>query len=382
VSESVNQLPTGWRWATLGDCAAEVRNGISTRPDEHGDVPIFRISAVRPMELRADDIRFLPGPRDQWSHYVVVPGDLLFTRYNGTRSLVGVCAVVPDSTPYRVYPDKLIRVRIDPRQAVPKYIEKAVHVGASRAAIDQSLKTSAGQVGISGAQLKEVPIPLAPLSLQSLIVEKIEALTAKSRRAKEALDAIAPLLERFRQSVLAAAFRGDLTKDWREQNPDVEPADQLLARIRRERRARWEQAELDRLRAKDKVPKGDEWKKKYVEPEPVDAAGLPELPTGWCWTSLDAVTDPARANRLRYSATGPRYARRRPSHSGAGYRQRRNRHRRAASLGIGRSRTVSADPVERRRCSALHHSGLAGCSRTARSCRREHRTRDREVGAR
>lgn len=125
---------------------------------------------------------------------------------------------------------------------------------------------------------------------QRRIVEKIEALTAKSRRAKEALDAIPPLLERFRQSVLAAAFRGDLTKDWREQNPDVEPADQLLARIRRERRARWEHAELERLRAKGKVPKGHEWKKKYVEPEPVDVDGLPELPTTWGWAAAEEVS--------------------------------------------------------------------------------------------
>jgi len=33
---------------------------------------------------------------------------------------------------------------------------------------------------------------------------------------------------------LAAAFRGDLTADWREQNPDVEPAEVLLNRINKE----------------------------------------------------------------------------------------------------------------------------------------------------
>ncbi len=43
------------------------------------------------------------------------------------------------------------------------------------------------------------------------------------------------MCDRFRQSVLTAAFRGDLTADWREQNPDVEPASVLLERIRAER---------------------------------------------------------------------------------------------------------------------------------------------------
>ncbi len=53
---------------------------------------------------------------------------------------------------------------------------------------------------------------------------KIEALQERSRKAREALAEVGPLLEQFRQSLLAAAFRGDLTADWRAANPNVEPA--------------------------------------------------------------------------------------------------------------------------------------------------------------
>jgi hypothetical protein len=67
-------------------------------------------------------------------------------------------------------------------------------------------------------------VALPPRNEQRRIVAKIEALTARSRRAREALDAIPPLLDKLRQSILAAAFRGDLTADWRAQHPDVEPA--------------------------------------------------------------------------------------------------------------------------------------------------------------
>jgi type I restriction enzyme S subunit len=41
---------------------------------------------------------------------------------------------------------------------------------------------------------------------------------ARSQQVKEALEAIPPLLDQFRQSVLAAAFRGDLTADWKGQD--------------------------------------------------------------------------------------------------------------------------------------------------------------------
>lgn len=74
-------------------------------------------------------------------------------------------------------------------------------------------------------------IALPPVDEQRRIVAKLDALSERSRCAKEALDAVRPLLEKLRQSILAAAFRGDLTREWRAQNPDVEPASELLKRI-------------------------------------------------------------------------------------------------------------------------------------------------------
>jgi type I restriction enzyme S subunit len=88
------------------------------------------------------------------------------------------------------------------------------------------------QPNISQGILKDHGIPLPPLNEQRRIVAKLEALQSRSRRAREALDAVPPLLEKLRRSILAAAFRGDLTKDWRAKHKDVEPAGKLLERIR------------------------------------------------------------------------------------------------------------------------------------------------------
>ncbi|TWA89852.1 type I restriction enzyme S subunit [Azospirillum brasilense] len=68
---------------------------------------------------------------------------------------------------------------------------------------------------IGQESIRSIPVPLAPLPEQCRIVEKIEALTARSRRAREALDSLPALIDRYRQSILAAAFRGDLTADRR-----------------------------------------------------------------------------------------------------------------------------------------------------------------------
>ncbi len=160
--------------------------------------------------------------------------------------------------------------------------------------------------GASAKRAKQKEVPLPPLNEQKRIVAKLEALRGHSSRARAALEAVEPLLERFRQSVLAAAFRGDLTRKWREQHPDVEPAEVLLERIRAERKARWvdEEAEKARAKAEEKARKaGQAWDssddhkvlqrerakaaEKYVEPEPLDTTGLPELPNGWCWARVE-----------------------------------------------------------------------------------------------
>ncbi len=126
-------------------------------------------------------------------------------------------------------------------------------------------------------EVKAFHVGLAPVNEQRRIVAKLDELRARSRKAREALDEVPALLDKLKQSVLAAAFRGDLTAEWRAAQPpgSVEPASVLLDRIRAERRKRWEQANP---------------KKKYVEPEPVDTDGLPELPEGWTWAPFEELT--------------------------------------------------------------------------------------------
>lgn len=64
--------------------------------------------------------------------------------------------------------------------------------------------------------LKASRFPLAPLPEQRRIVAKIDSLTGKSKRACDHLDHIPRLVEKYKQAILAAAFRGDLTREWRE----------------------------------------------------------------------------------------------------------------------------------------------------------------------
>ena len=152
----------------------------------------------------------------------------------------------------------------------------------------ESIATGTTFKAVSGKQVRSFVLPIAPPSEQKRIVDKIEELFSDLDAGEAALERIRKNIERYRASVLKAAVEGRLTAQWRENNPDVEPASELLKRILAERRAAWERKTLADYEAKGKTPpKG--WKSKYKEPAQPDTTNLPNLPKGWCWTSVDTV---------------------------------------------------------------------------------------------
>ena len=71
---------------------------------------------------------------------------------------------------------------------------------------------------ITGNQLKTFEIPLPPLAEQHRIVAKLETLFTQLDTAVEALKKAQTQLQSYRQSVLKAAFEGELTKECRNRN--------------------------------------------------------------------------------------------------------------------------------------------------------------------
>jgi type I restriction enzyme, S subunit len=81
------------------------------------------------------------------------------------------------------------------------------------------------QNGFNKADLEEIEVPLSPLPEQRRIVTKIDSLSAKSKRARDQLDHIPRLVEKYKQAILVAALRGELTREWRTNNgvPELPP---------------------------------------------------------------------------------------------------------------------------------------------------------------
>jgi type I restriction enzyme S subunit len=223
-------LPADWLVLRYGDLCSAVSNGLSQKPSGDSGYKIARISAVRPMIFDYDDYRFIACAQDTAAAYTLIPGDIVFTRYNGARRFVGVCALFRGKET-RLHPDKLIRTRPDLPQLDGRFLEIALNTAVSRAWMETKIRTTAGQSGISGTDVKAMPVPVCSLSEQQEVVrildEQFEAIEQNERE----IDAALKKSEALRQAILQKAFTGRLVP----QDPNDEPAAELLARIRAER---------------------------------------------------------------------------------------------------------------------------------------------------
>lgn len=218
-----------WPESALSELIVSLRNGVFvSRPSvEPPGTPIYRISAVRPLNLHVSDIRYAHPAPDNADSHTVDAGDLLFTRYSGNPQYVGAAAVVPSEGAGVLHPDKLIRVVADEEKVLPEWIAAYVAAGKGRREIERRLKTTAGQVGISGSQLKTVPIAVPPLSYQEEAAAKIGLMLSEQEQIRQQLADLAMKGQALRRSILADAFSGRLVP----QDPTDEPASALLERI-------------------------------------------------------------------------------------------------------------------------------------------------------
>lgn len=143
---------------------------------------------------------------------------------------------------------------------------------------------------LSSKTLNEILLPLPPLNEQKRIADKIDELFSELDNGIEELETAQKKLELYRQSLLKSAVKGQLSKEWREnQTKFVETGEQLLARILKERRERWEQEKLKEFAEKGKNPPKN-WQEKYPEPVQPDIENLPQLPEGWVWAKLEQLS--------------------------------------------------------------------------------------------
>ncbi len=243
-----------WQKIDFSTLTCQLRSGSAEKPsDDSEGVPILRSSAVRPREIDFSDIKYLSYSKSLKDNNYLKEKDLLFTRLSGSAEYVGNCAMVRDIEREYQYPDRLFCARLkDPQQG--PFLEYFFASQDFREHIARSLKSSAGHQRITLDVIKRAVVPLPSVAEQTEIVRRVDQLFAHADTIEKQVNSALERVNQLTKSILAKAFRGELTAQWRADNPELvsgeNSADALLERIKEERVA---QAPKKRTRKKAKA---------------------------------------------------------------------------------------------------------------------------------
>lgn len=203
-----------WELKSLEELLAEPpRNGLGPQKQvESNGRTMLRINAVSSAPTRHVDLsanKMVDVPDSLAEPFVLRHDDVFIVRYNGDLSRVAKAAIFKGETDV-IYPDKLIRLRPDPKKMLPDFLVYALGSQCVRAQIEDLGKTTAGQIGVSGADAKSFRVPVPPIREQRRIVAYLDRLAGQVTALKQLQSSTAAELDALLPAVLDRAFKGEL----------------------------------------------------------------------------------------------------------------------------------------------------------------------------
>lgn len=290
----MSELPENWAGTTLGE-VAEIVRGVTYKKEQaksepqQGLVPLLRATNIS-QNLNFDGLVYVPNSCVSESQRLK-QGDIVIAASSGSKSVVGKAALL--NTDWSGTFGAFCAVVRPAQKVAPKYLGYYLQTSEYRNYVSE--RSSGVNINnLKAGDLEAFRMRIAPREEQDRIVAEIEKQFTLLDAATAALKRVQANLKRYRASVLKAACEGRLVPTEaelaRKEGRDYEPADQLLQRILRERRARWEADTLAKMIASGKLPKDNRWKQKYKEPAAPAITNLPTLPDGWCWASVEEIS--------------------------------------------------------------------------------------------
>ena len=234
-TSALPELPEGWVWATLAQISG-LKGGVTKgRRYRAGElltnVPYLRVANVQRGYLDLSVIKTIKVTKEIADQLALVPGDILFTE-GGDRDKLGRGWVWNGEIEGCIYQNHVFRSRLLLSEMHPEFVS---WWGNSFGQIffNQSGKQTTNLASINLSVLSGFPVPLPPLPEQHRIVAEVERRLSVIQQAEATVEANLTRAERLRQSILKQAFSGKLVP----QDPNDEPASELLKRIRAEREA-------------------------------------------------------------------------------------------------------------------------------------------------
>ena len=271
-------LPEGWAWARLGNLSAAIQYGLSNSAEPQGTYRLLRITDIQDGKVDWNAVPFTTVNDPE--AYLLKTGDIVFAR---TGATVGKSFLIAE-TPYpSVYASYLIRIRLLGSLS-PEYIYQFFDSACYWSQItDKSV--GVGQPNCNGTSLKELFIPLPPISEQLRIVPTAQALLAYVAKIDAEKKSLLSIITAAKSKILDLAIHGQLVP----QDPNDEPASVLLERIRAEKEELIKQGKIKRDKKESVIFRGEDnsyYVRQDTHTESIDEQFIFELPDNWEWCSL------------------------------------------------------------------------------------------------
>jgi type I restriction enzyme S subunit len=189
---------------------AEMAGGKSLGEDPSGTkYRVVKVSAVTWGKFQPDESKYVDDKYVPLEEHFVRKGDLLFSRAN-TEELVGATVLVDDDYPDILLSDKIWRFTWKNPDEVNPYYMLALfqHPSVRREISNNATGTGGSMKNISKAKLMSIRVKLAPYEAQSRFGETVQEISSLHLDERD--------YRSLMQSLLAYAFSGELTADWRD----------------------------------------------------------------------------------------------------------------------------------------------------------------------
>ncbi len=175
------EIPKSWMWCKLGDIA-QSNIGLTYKPTDITDngIPVYRSNNIRDRKIDKSDLVRVNAPILEKQFLNI--GDLLICVRNGSRRLIGKCAIIEELDEATSFGAFMAVCRSEYNQ----WIFNLLNTIYFDRYLDDSNSTAINQ--ITQRMLLALPIPLPPLAEQQRIVQKIEELFSVLDNIQNALE--------------------------------------------------------------------------------------------------------------------------------------------------------------------------------------------------
>jgi type I restriction enzyme S subunit len=198
-----------WEVKELGEVCIKVEYGSSTKSTSEGKLPVLRMGNIQNRRFTWDSLMYSNNEEDN-KQYSLKYNDVLFNRTNSPE-LVGKTAIYKSEMP-AIFAGYLIRIHRKEDLLDADYLNYYLNSKMANDYGKTVVISSVNQANINGTKLKTYPIPLPPLKEQKSIVQKLDALSAETKKLEAIYQAKINDLEELKKSVLQKAFSGELSE--------------------------------------------------------------------------------------------------------------------------------------------------------------------------